>query len=94
VKVRVWRYLVADEHLADFEREYGRDGSWARLFATSAGFVDTVLYADTAMPGCYLTVDRFESAAAWDRFQEENASSYAELGERLGLLTVEQQELV
>jgi hypothetical protein len=92
--VRVWRFLVADEHRAEFEREYGGGGSWAQLFATSAGFVDTSLYADTATPGCYLTVDRFESAAAWERFQAENTSAYAELGERLGHLTVEQHELV
>ena len=37
----MWRYLVADEHRAEFEREYGSDGSWVRLFATGAGFVDT-----------------------------------------------------
>jgi hypothetical protein len=94
VKVRVWRYLVAGKHRAEFEREYGSDGSWAQLFATSPGFVDTALYADTATPGCYLTVDRFESASAWERFLEENATAYAELGERLGHLTVDQQELV
>jgi hypothetical protein len=94
VKVRVWRYLVAAEHRAEFEREYGGGGSWAQLFATTPGFVDTALYADTARPGCYLTVDRFESAAAWERFQVENVSAYAELGDRLGHLTVDQQELV
>jgi hypothetical protein len=42
----------------------------------------------------YLTVDRFESAEAWERFQQENTSAYAELGERLAHLTVDQQELV
>ena len=54
MKVRVWRYLVAAEHRAEF----------------------------------------LESAAAWERFQEENATAYAALGERLGHLTVDQQELV
>ena len=94
MKVRVWRYVVAAEHREEFEREYGRNGSWAQLFATAAGFVDTTLYADTATGGGYLTVDRFESAAAWERFQDENTRAYAELGERLGHLTADQQELV
>ncbi len=47
MKVRVWRYHVAAEMCEEFEREYGADGSWAVLFATATGFVETTLYRET-----------------------------------------------
>lgn len=94
MKVRVWRYEVADAAREEFEHEYGPDGAWAKLFARSAGFVDTVLYAEVGSPGRYLTVDRFSSDAAWERFRVDHDTAYRALGERLGHLTLAQDEVV
>ena len=44
--VRVWRYDVPADVREEFEREYGPDGSWARLFAASPGFVVTTAQED------------------------------------------------
>jgi hypothetical protein len=92
--VRVWRYQVAPAMRAEFEREYAPDGSWARLFALSPGFVETRLYADVNAPGAYLTVDRFAVQQAWQHVQAEHAEEYRSLATRLGHLTAEQEELV
>jgi len=94
MKVRVWRYHVAEEMREEFEREYGTDGSWAVLFATAMGFVETTLYREARSTSTYLTVDRFVSEAAWLRFRRENDAAYTALGERLAHLTLEQEELV
>jgi len=94
MKVRVWRYHVAEEMREEFEREYGTDGSWAVLFATATGFVETTLYREARSTSTYLTVDRFVSEDAWLRFRRENDAAYTALGERLAHLTLEQEELV
>jgi hypothetical protein len=92
--VRVWRYEVATDVREEFEREYGPGGSWARLFAASPGFVATSLYVEVGSPASYLTVDRFADDQAWQQFRSEHDTAYQELGERLGHLTIAQEELV
>ena len=92
--VRVWRYDVSADVRAEFEREYGPDGSWARLFAASRGFVATSLYVEVGSPTSYLTVDRFADDDAWQQFRAEHEVAYQEVGERLRHLTTGQAELV
>ena len=94
MKVRVWRYLVAADARPEFEQEYGPEGSWARLFATSPGFLDTSLYAEVARPGIYVTIDRFRTGADWEVFRDEQDLAYTATSDRLSHLTVEQDELV
>lgn len=92
--VRVWRYDVPTDVREEFEREYGPDGSWARLFAASPGFIATTLYVEVGSPTSYLTVDRFADDKAWRLFRAEHNIAYQELGERLRHLTVGQEDLV
>jgi hypothetical protein len=94
VKVRVWRYHVAQEMREEFEREYGADGSWALLFASASGFVETTLYREARSASTYLTIDRFVSEDAWLQFRTENDAAYTALGNRLAHLTLDQEELV
>jgi hypothetical protein len=91
--VRVWRYDVPTDVREEFEREYGPDGSWARLFASSPGFVATSLYVEVGSPTSYLTVDRFADDEAWQQFRAEHDMAYREVGERLRHLTVGQEDL-
>ena len=92
--VRVWRYDVPPDVREEFEREYGPDGSWARLFAASPGFVATSLYVDVGSPTSYLTVDRFANDEAWQQFRTEHDAAYREVGRRLQHLTTRQEDLV
>ena len=94
MSVRVWRYDVPTDVREEFEREYGPDGSWARLFAASPGFVGTSLYVDVGLPTSYLTVDRFTDDEAWQLFRAEHDTAYQEVGVRLRHLTVAQEDLV
>jgi hypothetical protein len=47
----------------EFERMYGPDGAWARLFEAADGFLETELCGRVGQPDCYMTVDRFVSRA-------------------------------
>jgi len=53
-----WEYEVRPGQAAAFERLYGADGEWARLFHGADGYVETHLFRDTDRPMRYLTVDR------------------------------------
>ena len=91
--VRVWEYDVPEPARADFERVYGADGDWARLFASAEGFLGTELFASLSDPGRYLTVDRFTSRAAWDAFLTEQGQAYRALDAATCALTTDEREL-
>lgn len=77
--VLVWRFDVAPEHRAEFERVHAGDGDWARLFAQGDGFLETDLLKDAEQPGRYLTLDRWRSAEDFTAFRQAHAAAYAAL---------------
>ncbi|HEX6578643.1 MAG TPA: antibiotic biosynthesis monooxygenase [Jiangellaceae bacterium] len=93
MKIRVWRYDVRAGSMADFERIYGRDGAWARLFSRAEGYIGTELYQAVDRPDRYLTVDAFTDDAAWQRFLLEHRVAYDDLDRQSSALTVAEQEL-
>jgi heme-degrading monooxygenase HmoA len=76
-----------------FEEAYGADGIWAELFKQSEGFVATELSRDTEDPRRYLTLDFWESRAAYERFRAELAANYAAIDARCESLTEFEREL-
>ena len=93
MRIRVWRYDVRAGSTADFERIYGQDGAWARLFSRAEGFIGTELYRAVDRPGRYLTVDAFTDDASWQRFLLEHRVAYDDLDRQTSGLTLEEQEL-
>jgi len=74
VYVVVWKYTVGDATRDAFEREYGPNGVWMKLFDRGAGYRGTELLRGPA--GVYLTIDRWESRAAYDAFLASHADEY------------------
>jgi hypothetical protein len=70
--VIVWRFTTDDP--ASFERSYGPDGVWARLFRRSSEYVRTDLLKSA---GAYITLDWWTSLEAYNAFREEHADDYA-----------------
>ena len=93
MKIRVWQYDVRVGSTADFERIYGRDGAWARLFSRADGFIGTELYRAVDRQERYLTVDVFTDDASWQRFLLEHRVAYDDLDRQSSELTVAEQEL-
>ena len=83
----LWEFRVAEEHRPAFERLYGPEGDWAKLFAHSPDFLGATLLRDRAVPGRYLTLDRWQDAESYDRFLETHKTEYKELDARCELLT-------
>jgi quinol monooxygenase YgiN len=75
----VWEFVAREDKLAEFERHYASDGTWAQLFRRSAGFRGTTLLRDTGQRGRYLTVDSWESADAHRAMRVNFSREYDEL---------------
>ena len=91
--VYIWQFDVEDARRGEFERHYGPSGSWATLFRRARGYLGTQLLRDQATPGRYLTVDRWQSAAAYRAFREEFAAEYAELDRECEKLTRDERAI-
>jgi heme-degrading monooxygenase HmoA len=93
VIVRIWRYRVAADRCAEFERVYGSDGDWARLFRLADGYLGTQLLRDPLEPGIYATLDRWCNAADFQAFLTRFGAQYAALDAACDALTVEETDL-
>jgi heme-degrading monooxygenase HmoA len=83
----LWEFTVAAEQRAEFAHCYGQAGPWVALFRRAAGYRGTLLLHDEARPERFLTVDRWESEAAYRAFLAAFAREYAELDARCASLT-------
>jgi heme-degrading monooxygenase HmoA len=84
----VWEFHVLAGSLGEFEKRYGPDGDWARLFRSAPGYIDTSLLFDLATPGRYLTIDRWQSQQAYDAFRSSQAAAYDALDGECENMTV------
>ncbi len=85
--VRIWRFEPAPGSEREFAAAYAGDGVWARLFAEGEGFLGTTLLAPDEPGGPWLTLDRWRSRAAFERFQDEHGEVYRRLDVELERLT-------
>ena len=89
----LWEFHVAGERREEFENQYGPGGAWVKLFRQSTGYIETLLLRDHANDGRYVTVDRWESEAAYRDFRSRFAAEYSELDERCQHLTNKEMSL-
>lgn len=75
----IWQFVVKAEAVAEFERAYGPEGAWARLFSRHRGFSSTTLLRDPARPRTYLTIDAWQSRAERDAMLAAASEEYAAL---------------
>lgn len=86
--VYMWEYSVSSDSVDQFRDLYGPQGEWVKLFQQAAGFIETTLFQDRKDHLRYVTLDRWESEAAFRAFRVTFAAEYERLdraGERLTL---------
>ena len=91
--VYLWEYDVPAEHAAEFEQAYGPQGDWVQLFRRGRGHLGTELHRDLQRPERYLTIDRWESRAAWEAFRAAFAREFEDLDARCGKWTRREAEI-
>jgi heme-degrading monooxygenase HmoA len=89
----VWRFTAKPARVAEFERHYSSEGSWAKLFRRSPGYHGTTLLRDSAAPNHYLLWDCWDSLASFEAFKKEHGADYAALDKQCEALTEEETKL-
>jgi heme-degrading monooxygenase HmoA len=84
--VCIWEFRVTAGSEPDFERIYGQHGDWARLFRLSPEYESTELYHDVADARRYLTIDRWQSKAAFHALKNCWRDEYVTLDGRCSCL--------
>ena len=83
----VFAYEVAADGAGGFEAVYGPEGEWARYFHGADGYRGTELLRATGRGGLsYLVIDRWDSAAAYERFLAEHEQEYGRRNRAAGRL--------
>ena len=83
----VWEYEVPPEVQAEFLDHYAPQGTWAQLFRRAQGYLSTDLYRDRVRPNRFLTVDQWQTEAAFREFRSRFAAEFDALDERCARLT-------
>lgn len=93
VFIVAWAFHVNPEHRRDFERAYGPDGDWGRLFGSGAGYLKTELHRDPENRGRYITLDFWRTREQYEAFREQSRSAYLEIDATCERFTKEEQLL-
>ena len=89
--VAVWQFRPKPGSEQAFQDAYGPKGIWARFFGNGEGFIGTELNRNLKDRDCYLTLDFWESKAAYERFHEKNAAGYSRIDAQCEALTQEEK---
>jgi len=68
--VTLWEFEVKPGSEELFEKAYGPDGEWVQLFRRDPRYRGTRLLRDVGWKRVYLTMDEWESRAAYEDFQK------------------------
>ena len=91
--VILWQFEVVPKHVAEFERQYGTAGAWARFFSQSDEYLGTRLLRDAEQPHQYITLDSWKSEAAFREFDNRFHEEYRALDATFERLTVSEMRL-
>ena len=80
--VILWKFAVKEGQETDFERVYGPEGDWVRLFGKGQGFVGTELLRSSDQPSEFVTADRWRSQGDFEKFRGHNLDAYKAVDEQ------------
>lgn len=89
----IWEYEVLPGAEAEFLAHYAPGGSWAALFRRAPGYLGTDLYRDRARPERFITIDRWQTEAAFREFRRRFAAEFEALDRRCAGLTRQEAAL-
>ena len=91
--VTLWEFEVKPGCEELFERAYGPEGEWVRLFRQDARYRGTRLLRDAGRERVYVTLDEWESREAYETFRERWAAEYGEIDRKCEGLTLRETEV-
>jgi heme-degrading monooxygenase HmoA len=91
--VIAWEFLLKQGHEAKFIEAYGPEGRWTKLFRKAPGYVRSELARSEYDGHKYVTVDVWETRAAYDAFRKTHEAEYDLLDTELRECTVNEQRI-
>jgi len=91
--VIVWEFVVNRDRLSEYERAYAPAGDWAQLFRRAKGFIETALLRDRDDRTRFITIDTWESRAAYDKFRADFDADYLALDARTEAFTESERRI-
>jgi heme-degrading monooxygenase HmoA len=91
--VVIWEYRVKSGKQLEFEKIYSSDGDWAKLFKQNDGYLGTTFIRDTHDAQRYLTIDRWVSKEAYEKFLQQREKEYKALDANCQDLTEQESRL-
>jgi heme-degrading monooxygenase HmoA len=92
--VTLWEFEVKSGSEELFEAAYGPEGAWVKLFRRDNRYLGTRLLRDVGAARVYVTIDTWESRAAYEEFLEESAVEYEELDQKCDGMTMSEKHLL
>jgi hypothetical protein len=89
----IWEFIVLPELESEFLKQYGAEGSWAKLFKQDSSYLETILLTDNSILRRYVTLDRWKTEQAYKSFREKYANEYNALDKLCEGLTKEENFL-
>ena len=74
--VYIWEYIVREEYLAEFQKIYGPEGDWVRLFKNAKGYIGTDLHQDISNSTRFISVDCWNTREDRDYFRKEYSREF------------------
>ena len=91
--VVVWEFRVRPNKRRVFERVYGPQGDWVKLFRSGRGYIRTEMIRDLEFPNKYLTLDYWRSRRDYQQFQKKHREAYRVLDEKCEALTSNEKKI-
>jgi hypothetical protein len=91
--VALWEFEVKLGCEERFEKTYGPDGEWARLFRRDSNYCETRLLRDPFRPATYVTLDFWNSREVYENFLSERRAEYGAIDKASAGLTISEQKV-
>ena len=77
--VIIWEFQPKSGSEKEFESAYGANGEWVRFFKRGEGYLGTELLQRDDERRSYVTIDRWETKAAYETFRNQVRGEYEAL---------------
>jgi hypothetical protein len=91
--VALWEYEVKPGCEERFEKVYGPEGDWVRLFRSDSNYRETRLLRDAFRPAIYHTLDFWNSRRVYENFLSGRRAEYEAIDKASAGLTVNERRI-
>lgn len=90
--ITIWRYKIKPEKRSEFEKLYGQNGEWVKLFKKYPDYIKTELIKNLNN-NHYITLDYWNSKESYYKFKEAAKKEFIEIDSQGEELTIEEKHI-